>query len=368
MSEVSARRSPAILLTAAFVLLALSVLMVFSTTAVTGDGGSGSLMMLRKHLIQIVAGLAGFALVLKTPLNFFRKAAPVFLVLSVLSLILVLIPGIGTTAGGAQRWFALGPLRLQPGELAKFSVALYVATYIERQHDKMRGFLSGAVIPLGIAAMFGVLLLAEPDFGSTVIIFTVVLLQLVLVSNLKHLAGLAAIGAFAVAGLVALSPYRFRRFQSFLDPLADASSAGYQLVQSLIAVGSGGLFGQGLGSGKQKLYYLPAAHTDFIFAVISEELGLIGAGVVLLLFALIALCGYFAAIRLARDPFRSSLAVGCTTLIVVPALLNIAVVIGLLPTKGLVLPFVSYGGTAMVVNLAVLALLVRLVRSDTEGR
>lgn len=358
-------RSPALLLMSAMLLLALSVLMVFSTTAISGTGDGGTLLMLRKHLFQILVGLAVFALVLKIKLKTLKKIAPFLLVLSFLSLAAVLIPGLGTTAGGAQRWFGLGPFRIQPGEIAKFSVVLYLSTYISRQHKRMKELVPGAVIPLAIVALFGVLLLSQPDFGSTVIIFTVVLLQLLLVSNLKHLFALGGIGAIGVVTLVALSPYRFRRFQSFLNPLADPSASGYQLLQSLIAVGSGGLFGQGLGGGKQKLFYLPAAHTDFIYAVIAEELGLAGAAVVLLLFAIVALCGYAAAMRLHEDPFRSSLAVGCTSLIVVPALLNMGVVLGLLPTKGLVLPFVSYGGTAMLINLAILALLVKLVRGET---
>jgi len=359
------RKSGALVLACVFCLIALSILMVFSTTSVvSGGGGDPSILMLKKHLFQILLGLSLCWATYRLPLETIYKLTPIALIISLVSLVAVLIPGLGTAAGGAQRWFSVGPLRIQPGELAKVSVIFYMATYIGRQHSKMKQFVKGAVIPLAFVAMFGVLLLSQPDFGSTVIIFTVVLLQLLLVSHIKHLLALGAVGLVGVVSLILVSPYRFRRFQSFLDPLADASASGYQLVQSLIAVGSGGLFGQGLGAGKQKLFYLPAAHTDFIYAVIAEELGLLGAGCVLLLFCLIALSGYAAAIRLAGDPLKSSLAVGCTSLIVIPAILNMGVVLGLLPTKGLVLPFVSYGGTAMLTNCIVLGVLMKLLRSD----
>lgn len=363
---MSTSRGPTLILVSVLLLLAISVLMVFSVTAVSGDGILGSLSMVKKHLLQMLAGLIVFAVVLRIPTEKIRPFAPFFLIISFLSLVMVLLPGLGKTAGGAQRWFSVGPIRIQPGEFAKLAVIFYMSTYIGRQTSKMKSLVPGAIIPLGIVCLFGALLLKQPDFGSTIIILTVVFLQLLLVSNLKHLAGLGVVALSAIVGLIFLSPYRFKRFQSFLDPLADASASGYQLVQSLIAVGSGGLTGFGIGAGKQKLFYLPAAHTDFIYAVICEELGLLGGGLVLFLFSLMALVGYGAAIKFTNDHFRGSLVVGLTSLIVVPAVFNMGVVLGLLPTKGLVLPFVSYGGSAMMINLIVLGLLIRTLREGAE--
>jgi len=359
-------RGPTLILVSVLLLLAISVLMVFSVTAVSGDGILGSLTMVKKHILQMIAGLIVFAIVVKTPTEKIKRFAPMFLILSFISLIFVLLPGLGKSAGGAQRWFSIGPIRVQPGEFAKLAVIFYMSTYIERQASKMKSLVSGAIVPLGIVCLFGALLLKQPDFGSTVIILTVVFLQLLLVSNLKHLLGLGAVSGGAIIGLIFLSPYRFKRFQSFLNPLADASASGYQLVQSLIAVGSGGLTGLGIGAGKQKLFYLPAAHTDFIYAVICEELGLVGGGLILFLFCLIAVIGYGAAIRFSEDHFRGSLVVGLTSLIVVPAVFNMGVVLGLLPTKGLVLPFVSYGGSAMMINLVILGLLIRVLREGAK--
>jgi len=363
---MSTSRGPTIVLVCVLLLLAVSALMVFSVTAVSGDGIFGSLTMVKKHILQMVAGLITFAIVVRIPLEKLKPLAPIFLILSFLSLIAVLLPGLGKTAGGAQRWFSIGPIRIQPGEFAKLAVIFYMSTYIGRQTAKMKLLIPGAVVPLGIVCLFGVLLLKQPDFGSTIIILTVVFLQLLLVSNLKHLLGLGAIALAAIVGLVFLSPYRFKRFQSFLNPLADPSASGYQLVQSLIAVGSGGFTGLGIGAGKQKLFYLPAAHTDFIYAVICEELGILGGGFILLLFGMIALVGYGAAIKFTDDHFRGSLLVGLTSLIVVPAVFNMGVVLGLLPTKGLVLPFVSYGGSAMMINLIILGLLIRVLREGSE--
>ncbi len=349
-----------------FLLLGTGVLMVFSTTAVTSlDAHGDAARMLRHHFIHITLGLAVFlACLMIPPERLYRIAVPMLLV-SIVLLFLTLIPGIGHVAGGARRWLILGPLRFQAGELAKLASVIYFASYVERRHAKMHGFVSGVAIPSLVLGMLSVLLLLEPDFGSTVIILSVVFCQLFMVCRLKHVAFIAAFVAMSLATLVILSPYRMKRFISFLDPFNDATASGYQLVQSLIAVGSGGLTGAGLGAGKQKLFYLPAAHTDFIFAVIAEELGTAGAVSVLLLFLVILYRGLRLSKRLLDRPYLASLALGCTLLMVIPAILNMGVVLGLLPTKGLVLPLVAYGGTAMIVHLAIVGILLRLSKSDT---
>jgi len=348
-------------------LLCMGVLMVFSTTAVTsldahGDAG----VMLRHHFVHIILGFVVlFCCFSLPPEKLYNVAVPLLLFALVL-LLITLIPGIGHVAGGARRWLILGPIRLQPGEIAKIASVIYFASYIERRHLKMHGFLSGVIIPSLVLGMLSVLLLLEPDFGSTVIILSVVFCQLFLFCRLRHIAFVALLLAMILATLVVVSPYRMKRFVSFLNPFEDATSSGYQLVQSLIAVGSGGLTGAGLGAGKQKLFYLPAAHTDFIFAVIAEELGIAGALFVLALFLIILYRGLRLSRRLLDKPYLASLALGCTLLMVIPAVLNMGVVLGLLPTKGLVLPLVAYGGTAMIVHLAIIGILLRLSRGDVH--
>ena len=364
----SALHTDAWIAAAVVILLGLSALMVYSTTAIISQELYGdSLTYIRKHLLHMVVGL--FALYVGYSVNpaFLRKVSPLLLLLATFLLILVLVPGVGKVAGGARRWIAAGPLRLQPGELAKLCVLLYFAGYIGRHRRELRNFISGALVPFFVTAALGLLLLLEPDFGSAAVIMLIVLCQLLVGgSRLSHLFFLGAGAAASLVFLIASSSYRMRRFTAFIDPFEAPDGSGYQLVQSLIAVGSGGMSGLGLGAGKQKLFYLPAAHTDFIFAVIAEELGLIGAIFVLSLFFVIALRGFHHARRLSADPYLSSLCIGLTLLIVLPAFLNISVVTGLLPTKGLVLPLVGYGGTAMVISLVTIGILLRLTKMEPQ--
>lgn len=348
-----------VLLGACLLLLGLSCLMVYSTTAVVAEQELGnSLAYLKKHIFHVLLGLGSFAFISRLPSDLFRGVSiPLFLLACIL---LVGVLAFGQEAGGARRWLSLGFVRFQPGELAKVAAVLYFSSYIARHRERMVYFLPGAVIPFSVVCVVSALLLLEPDFGSAAIIAIVVFLQLFTVSKPGHLFGIGILAAICAALLLIFEPYRMRRLKTFLDPFEDASNAGYQLVQSMIAVGSGGAFGAGLGAGEQKLFYLPAAHTDFIFAVIAEELGFIGCLVVLALFAVIALRGLRIAKQLESDPYKYALAVGCTLLIVVPCLLNISVVTGLLPTKGLVLPLIAYGGTAMMANLSIVGVLYRL--------
>ena len=252
--------------------------MVFSSTAILSQEFYGnSTAMVKRHLMSIIMGLMCFIAVTKfNPLKLKIIAIPALL-LSILLLITVLIPGVGRSAGGAQRWISLGFIRLQPGELAKLCMVLYVAAYIDTHFSRMKNFTEGALVPLGLIGLVGGLLLLEPDFGTTAVIGIVVFGQLLIASRIRHLFSIGIIGVLSAAVLIMQSPYRMKRLMAFLDPFSVASTSGYQLIQSLIAIGSGGVSGLGLGASKQKLFYLPAAHTDFIFAVISEELGLLGA-------------------------------------------------------------------------------------------
>jgi len=348
-----------VLLAAVLCLLGFGALMVFSTTALTSiEGGNTSVAFLKRHILSVLLGsIASFACFYVKPEAWKSFAVPL-LVLSVGMLAMVLL--VGKTAGGATRWVQLGPLRIQPGECVKLAVLISIAAYADAYKHRLGSFIYGVMIPAFFLSFLGALFLLQPDFGSTAVIFFVAGTQLLLVVSLSHFASVASLGILAGGFLVALSPYRMRRFLAFLDPFSDPSSSGYQLIQSLIAVGSGGIWGEGLGVGRQKLYYLPAAHTDFIYAVIAEEFGLLGAVIVLGLFLTILYRGIKIAIRLADDIFLSLLAVGLTSLIVLPSLLNMGVVLGLLPTKGLVLPFISYGGTAMIISCMSIGILLRL--------
>ena len=355
------------LLLSTILLVGLGILMVFSTTAVASEqmNGDGS-VMIKQHIAHVCVGFVVLYCAFRLPpVLLYRLAVPAFIV-ALFLLTITLIPGIGHVAGGARRWLILGPLRLQPGELAKVATLLYFASYVNRHSEKMSSFVPGVVIPGALLSIFAMLLLAEPDFGSTVVILLVVFSQLMMYCRTKHLILIGSAGVTCLALLVAFSPYRFKRFVTFLDPFHDPSAAGYQLIQSLIAVGSGGMSGAGLGSGHQKLFYLPAAHTDFIFAVIAEELGILGALFVIGLFLLILYRGLRITFRLEHHPFLSCLSLGCTVLMVVPAVLNMSVVLGMLPTKGLVLPLVAYGGTAMLVHLGAMGVLLRLSRLEEK--
>lgn len=346
-----------------FLLTSLSILMVYSTTAVTSERMfDDSQLLIRQHVFHLFLGFVGLVLsYCLSPLKF-QRYGQLLLLISLLLVIVVLIPGVGHVAGGARRWIVLGPLRVQPSELVKAMLVIYFASYIGRHRERLMRFFPGALFPFLIVGTFCALLLMEPDFGSAAVIALVVFFQLGTSSRLSHLLGVGVVAAVGLTTLIFTSPYRMRRFETFLNPFQDAKDSGYQLIQSLIAVGAGGFSGAGLGAGEQKLFYLPAAHTDFIFAVIAEELGLIGASAVVLIFLLLLYRGVLISRRLAALPFLSTLALGITLLIVLPAFLNIAVVLGLLPTKGMVLPLVAYGGTATVVNLFLIGILLRLSR------
>ncbi|MCB0345585.1 MAG: putative lipid II flippase FtsW [Bdellovibrionales bacterium] len=354
----------ALLLVCCVALLGISVLMVLSTTAPLSDQlHSDGLMFAKRHVLNIIAGVVVMFAVVRAQPRFLLQLGPFILLCSVLMLVLVLVPSLGVKAGGAQRWLSLGPVRVQPGEFVKLGIVLYIASYVGRQEERLSTLAGGLAIPFGIVGAVVLLLLLQPDFGTSAVIGLIVFAQLLVSgARLTHLFGAALLGGSAAWLMIQSSAYRLRRIQAFLDPFDDPSNTGYQLIQSLIAVGSGGVSGAGLGAGQQKLFYLPAAHTDFIFAVIGEELGLIGCTATLLIFAVIAFAGLTISMRLRDSSELSALAVGLTLLLTLPAFLNMMVVTGLLPTKGLVLPLVGYGGSAMVANLIALGLLIRLAK------
>lgn len=351
------------LLLAVAALVSIGVVMVFNVSYFHGQERFGdSFQFVRKHCAAIVLGIAAGVLASRVPSHVYQRFAYPLLLVALAGLVLVLIPGIGVVRGGARRWVELGVVSLQPSELVKFALVLYLAASIVRKGDRMQTFRLGVLPHALVAGAFAGLLLLEPDFGTAALVCGLLVLMLFAGGvRVRHLALPAlAVAPIGIAVLLSES-YRLKRLLGFMSPDADPLGINFQLRQSFIAFGSGGLWGVGLGEGRQKMFYLPAAHTDFIYSVVGEELGLLGALLVLALFAVVAARGFRIALR-HGDRFASLLAFGVTLSLVLQAVVNLGVVVGLLPTKGLTLPFVSYGGSAIVASLAQAGVLVALAR------
>jgi cell division protein FtsW len=296
--------------------------------------------------------------------SFLKKISVPLLVFSFFLLLLVFLPVIGVTAGGARRWIRLWPTTFQPSELVKLAMVIFLAKYMSAVDYSTERF-SSFVKPVLIMALFQVVFLKQPDFGATMSLGLLTFGMLFISGmSLKYLASVLVVAVPVIVKLV-MEPYRLRRITSFLDPWKDSQGSGFQLIQSFISIGSGGISGLGLGESKQKLSFLPASHTDFIFCLVGEELGLIGAALVIALFLMLFLRGITIANR-SKDSFHYYLAYGLTMMLSIQALINFAVVTGMVPTKGLPLPFMSYGGSALLVNMAVVGLLLRISRGDDE--
>lgn len=351
------------LLAAVAGLLGLGIVMVLNVSYFQAGMRYGDpYLFFRKHLVSVGFGLCVMLLVSRIRLELLERWAVVMLPLCMLALLLVLTPGIGVERGGARRWIALGGFSVQPSEFVKLGVVLFLARWISQRRDRMESFTNGIIPALVCVGICSALIMAQPDFGSTVIIGALALLMLYVGgARPLHIGGLVMLGLVGIVAAIQVAPYRMRRLLAFLDPFEHAQDGAWQLVQSLIAVGSGGVTGVGLGQSKQKMAFLPEAHTDFIFALVGEELGLIGALIVLALFVVVAVRGFRVAAR-HPDSFASLLAFGLTAVLILSAVVNIGVVVGLLPTKGLPLPFLSYGGSALLVTMIEVGVLASLSR------
>jgi cell division protein FtsW len=351
------------LILAVAALVGLSVVMVFDVSYFYGQDRFGdALLFFRKHLLSVGLGTAAALGASRLRSEVYRRAAYPLLVVALIALVLVLVPGIGLARGGARRWLHVGPLGLQPSELAKFAVVLCLARSLVKKGDRVASFKFGIVPHYLVVGLVAGLVLLEPDFGTAALCAGLLLFMLFAGGVPVRLLALPALGA--IPGLLLLAwkaPYRWVRIVAFLNPDADPLGVNFQLKQSFIAFGSGGLWGLGLGESRQKLFYLPEAHTDFLFSVIGEELGLAGAVVVLALFAIVGTRGFRIAVR-HPDPFASLLAFGVTLSLVLQGVVNAGVVLGCLPTKGLALPFLSYGGSAMIAALFQVGVLAALAR------
>ncbi|MFO7857907.1 MAG: putative lipid II flippase FtsW [Ectothiorhodospiraceae bacterium] len=321
-----------------------------------------------RHSVYLLATVAGGALVLWAPTQWWYHGSSVLLVLALASLALVLIPGVGLEVNGARRWIPLGPLHLQVSELAKFGVLFYLAAYLTRRGDRVRHSMQGFLIPLLILAASAVLLLLQPDFGAAMVLgATGVALLFLAGVPLWRFAVLVVVAGGAVWALIVTSPYRLTRLTAFVDPWADPFNTGFQLTQSLIAIGRGEWFGVGLGGSVQKMFYLPEAHTDFVFAVLAEELGLIGVVVTVLLYSWLVWRIFSVALAALRQghAFGGYVSLAVAFWLGLQSFINIGVSMGLLPTKGLTLPLMSYGGSSLLSTGLALAVVLRV---DMERR
>ena len=342
-------------------LLGVGIIAVYSATALVSDANYGnSLRMLTTHLIAIGCGLALGTGCLMIPYPTLRRSAGWVFVVSLILLGLVMC--FGLEVGGAKRWFYLGRFNLQPSEFAKLALVLYLSDVLARHADRLHDFWRGLLPPLAATGLVAGMVLIQPDLGTAVAMGAVALLLLGLAkAKWQHLLVIAALAVVVLVFLVAGEEYRRRRILAFLNPWQDPQGSGYQILQSYYALASGGVLGAGLGGSFQKLFYLPSGHTDFIFAILGEELGLVGTSAVIGLFALFLTCGFRMAMA-ANDLFSKYLVAGLIGMLGFEAMINIGVVTGLLPTKGMPLPFISYGGTSMVMNLIACALVFHASR------
>ncbi len=342
-------------------LTGIGVLMVYSSTALMSMREfGGSFHYLWKHFFTVIVGVAAMAALSNTDYQRFRPMIYILLVVSFLLLALVFVPGIGVAANGARRWLRLWPTTFQPSELVKIVMVIFLADYMDKNINRMRDFRYGILIPVGVMISFQGIIMFQPDFGAVMSLGILTVFLLVLGgARLSHVGSLILFAMPAIYMLIITSEYRMKRMLSFTDPWKDPFDSGFQLVQSLIAFGSGSFWGVGLGGSKQKLHFLPEVHTDFIFSLIGEELGLLGVILVLGIFLWLFIQG----IRVSRrttDPFSYYLTLGLTMMIGVQAIINIAVTTGLMPTKGLPLPFISYGGSALLINMAAVGILINI--------
>jgi cell division protein FtsW len=349
------------------VLNMFGLLMVLSASSVASVRKGGSALgMFERQALWTVAGTAAMLAGLLISVDFWRRHVRLWLFGSIGLLVLVLVPGLGNSANGATRWLAVGPIPLQPSEFAKFGLLLFVADLLDRRTDRVRDYRWGLLPVCAYLAVVAGLIMLQPNLGTTIII-AVMVLAILLVAGvpLPGLAVTALVGAAGAALAVARTEFRRTRFLRFLDPWADPTGSGLQNVQALVGTANGGWFGRGLGQSRAKWGFLPEAHNDFIFAIIGEETGLIGAMVVVLLFFGLAAAGGWVASR-ARDRFSMLVATGITAWLVVQAFMNIGAVIGLMPITGIPLPFVSFGGSSLVVNLAATGVLLNIARHPAD--
>jgi len=350
------------------VLLSIGVIMVYSTSSISAlKSYHDEYYFLKKQILFASLGMLILMAVARFPYQYLARFVYPILALCFSGLALLFVPDIGMCVGGATRWIRVGPLSIQPSECAKIGLIIYVSCFLYKKGEKIKKFSTGFLPPFIIAGLMSLLILRQPDFGAALSLMALLFILLFVGgARLFHLIMSLTLLVPLCVFLVLTSPYRFRRLTAYLDPWSDPTNSGFHIIQSYLAFGSGGPFGQGLGNGWQKLFYLPEAHTDFILSVVGEELGFLGVMAIIILFFFIIFFGIKISFR-ARDLLGTYMAIGLVSLIGLQALINMGVVMGLLPTKGSTLPFVSYGGTSLMVNLVGVGILLN-ISSQSRAR
>ncbi len=351
------------LLLATLLLLAVGLVMVYSASAVLALNQHGdSWFFVKRQLVFAVLGIGVLFAVQKLDYMILRKWAKPLLWLCFLMLVAVLIPGIGVVRGGARSWLGIGSFGIQPSEFMKMGLIVFLAYYLAPRTEQLHSFFKGLLPPLALIGLAFALIMLQPDLGTGAVLLGATLMMLFAAGmNWRHIGALSIVGIVGLTALILAAPYRLQRITAFLDPWQDPLGAGYQAIQSLYAIAPGGLFGLGLGMSRQKFSYLPEPQTDFIFAIIAEELGFIGASFVIVLFAIIIWRGMRIAIC-APDTFSALLATGIVGMIAVQVIINIGVVIGMMPVTGITLPLISYGGSSLTLMLTALGILLNISR------
>ncbi|MBU4304267.1 MAG: putative lipid II flippase FtsW [Candidatus Omnitrophica bacterium] len=359
------RRTRINLAALAIILVCIGIVMIYSASAIYAFENLGdSAYYLKRHIVYVLIGLFFSFLTMSVDHQKLKAMSKPLVLASFVLLILLLIPGIGREVGGARRWFRFGFLSFQPSELAKFAMVVYSADFLSRKKTEITSFLRGFVPVLSVLGVLCLLILVQPDLGTVLAMVTICFIMFFIAGvKITYMISMFLAALPGVYLLIFNVPYRRDRILAFLDPWSDPLGIGFQIIQSLVALGSGGLFGVGLGQGKQKFLYLPAAYTDFIFSIIGEELGFIGTAAIVILLALFLIQATKISLK-AKDSFGRLLAFGLVSCLLVEAIVNMGVVTSILPTKGLPFPFISYGGTSLVFNMMYVGLILNIGKNQ----
>ncbi|WP_139367582.1 stage V sporulation protein E [Bacillus alkalicellulosilyticus] len=352
-----------ILMFATIALLTIGIIMVYSASAAWATYKFDDAFFFAKRQVFFAgAGIAAMIFIMNIEYWTWRRWSKLLVIICFILLIVVLIPGVGLVRGGARSWLGVGAFSIQPSEFMKLAMIAFLAKYLSENQKKITSFKNGLVPSLSLVLLaFGMIML-QPDLGTgAVMVGTCVVMIFVAGAKISHFVGLGIVGLVGFAGLIISAPYRIKRITSFLDPWSDPLGSGFQIIQSLYAIGPGGLLGLGLGESRQKYFYLPEPQTDFIFAILSEELGFIGGAIVIFLFGVMLWRGIRIALG-AQDLFGSLLAVGIIAMVAIQVMINIGVVTGLMPVTGITLPFLSYGGSSLTLMLVAIGVLLNISR------
>ena len=345
-------------------ILALSIfgmIMVFSSSSVSSmEIHADEFYFLKRHIFFLCVGLLIFTFFTKIDTGILEKRYKNLYIIGIIMLALVFVPGLGKEVGGGTRWINLGPLSFQPIEVSKYMLLIFIANHLAKKSERIKEFKIGVVSAILPCLPYALLLILQPDLGNTVLLLSTIFAMIIISgAKLSHIVSIFIFLSSLFASLIWIAPYRMQRLLSFMDPFADPTNSGYQVVQSYVAFAKGKFFGVGLGNSSQKLFSLPHQHNDFIFAIIAEELGMVGSSVVICLFGLL-IYSAFRMLERAKDIFSRNLIAGIMIMTSLQIIINISVTVGLMPPKGIPLPFISYGGSSLVFTLLAMGLVLAL--------